>query len=174
MSDIIFKNIPYTKNELSTGLVKALETTSEEIIPTGVQMVNASYMWDRGITGKDIVVAIIDTGCDTDHPDLKDQIIGGRNFTSDDNGDPNIYEDYNGHGTHVAGTVAAQKNGQGVVGVAPGAKLLILKGLDRRGSGSLEGLISAVNYAIEQNVDIISMSLGTSSEVPQQIGRAHV
>lgn len=79
-----------------------------------------------------MIVAVIDTGCDFNHPDLKDRIIGGINFTQDYNGDPNNYMDNNGHGTHVAGTIGAGMNGFGVVGVAPEVKLLIVKSLGRR------------------------------------------
>ncbi len=66
------------------------------------------------------------------------RIIGGRNFTDDDNSNPNIYEDYQGHGTHVAGTIAANNDKVGITGVAPGAKLLILKALNKNGSGKYE------------------------------------
>jgi major intracellular serine protease len=142
-------------------------------IPEGVNMVQAPEIWKEGIKGKDVVIAVIDTGCDRNHPDLKDRIIGGRNFTTDDNGDVDNYSDYNGHGTHVAGTIAATENGQGVVGVAPEAKLLILKVLanDPNNPGSATGkyewIVNAINYAVDQKVDIISMSLGGPSDVPE-------
>lgn len=123
-------------------------------------MVNAKNLWDKGFTGKDIVVAVIDTGCDTKHPSLEGRILGGKNFTTDDNSNPNIYEDYQGHGTHVAGTVSSNKSTLGTIGVAPDSKLLILKALDRNGNGDINWIVNAINYAVEQNVDIISMSLG--------------
>lgn len=142
-------------------------------IPEGVNMVQAPEIWKEGIKGKDVVIAVIDTGCDKNHPDLKDRIIGGRNFTTDDNGDVDNYSDYNGHGTHVAGTIAATENGQGVVGVAPEAKLLILKVLvndpnnPELATGKYEWIVNAINYAVDQKVDIISMSLGGPSDVPE-------
>jgi major intracellular serine protease len=113
-----------------------------------------------------MTIAILDTGCDLTHPDLKERIIGGRNFTNDDNGNQDVYRDYNGHGTHVAGTIAATQNQQGVVGVAPEANLLIVKVLDKNGSGQYEWIINGIHYAIEQKVDIISMSLGGPEDVP--------
>lgn len=142
-------------------------------IPEGIQMVQAPALWREGIKGKGVTIAVLDTGCDIHHPDLKGQIIGGRNFTTDDNGDPRKITDYNGHGTHVAGTIAARENNQGVVGIAPEAKLLILKVLasdpNQRGSatGRYEWIVNAINYAVKQKVDIISMSLGGPSNHPQ-------
>lgn len=93
---------------------KVVEQVNE--IPPGVQLIHAPQVWEKSAKGKDIVVAVLDTGCDMNHIDLKDRIIGGRNFTKDYEGDPNIYLDNNGHGTHVAGTIAATENGVGVLG----------------------------------------------------------
>jgi major intracellular serine protease len=132
-------------------------------IPYGVRMIEAPTLWEQGVDGEGVVVAILDTGCDVNHPDLAPQIIGGRNFTRDNNGDPNIFTDTNGHGTHVAGTIAA--HGQ-IMGVAPGAKLLIVKVLDGTGSGTYSGIVNGLNYAINwrgangERVRIINMSLG--------------
>lgn len=135
-------------------------------IPKGVEMIQAPKIWDQ-TKGKGITVAILDTGCDITHPDLKERIVGGRNFTNDDGGNTGVYNDYNGHGTHVAGTIAATQNNSGVVGVAPEANLLIIKVLDKNGSGQYEWIINGINYAIEQKVDIISMSLGGPEDLPE-------
>lgn len=145
---------------------KELDVTKET--PEGIVMIQAPELWEKGITGKDVVIAVIDTGCDTEHPDLKSRIIGGRNFTDDDGGNPETITDYNGHGTHVAGTIAATSNESGVVGVAPDAKLLILKALaGEEGSGSYEWITNAIQYAIDQKVHIISMSLGGPTDVAE-------
>lgn len=138
-------------------LVEQLEMVNE--IPKGVEIIQAPEIWSE-TKGKGITVAVLDTGCDTDHPDLVDRIIGGYNFTKDDGGDSLKFEDYNGHGTHVAGTIAGNLNDSGVVGVAPEANLLILKVLGKNGTGQYDWIINAIHYAIEQKVDIISMSLG--------------
>lgn len=135
-------------------------------VPKGVELIQAPEIWEK-TKGKGITIAILDTGCDSSHPDLKDRVIGGRNFTKDDNGDQTIYRDYNGHGTHVAGTIAATANDSGVIGVSPEANLLILKVLDKDGSGQYEWIINGINYAIEQKVDIISMSLGGPEDVSE-------
>lgn len=135
-------------------------------VPKGVELIQAPKIWNE-TKGKGIKVAVLDTGCDVNHPDLKDRIIGGRNFTDDDSSNPDIYTDYNGHGTHVSGTIAAQENDAGVIGVAPEAELLIVKVLNKNGSGQYEWIINGIHYAIEQNADIISMSLGGPADVPE-------
>ncbi|MFB7638322.1 S8 family peptidase [Peribacillus butanolivorans] len=149
--------IPYQVNE-------EIEAVYE--VPKGIELIAAPKIWEKS-KGKGITVAILDTGCDVDHPDLSERIIGGRNFTGDDNGNPDVYTDYNGHGTHVAGTIAAVHNNTGVVGVAPEASLLILKVLDKNGSGQYDWIIKGINYAVEQKANIISMSLGGSEDVSE-------
>lgn len=147
-------------------------TESADTIPPGVSLLEAPFIWEQGYDGSGVVVAVLDTGIEKDHPDLKDQIIAGRNFTNE--GGVDDVHDGNGHGTHVAGTIAASnKNNAGVVGVAPGAKLLICKVLNSQGSGSFDWIINAIKYATSwtgpngEKVRVISMSLGGPSEVPE-------
>ncbi|WP_277678083.1 S8 family peptidase [Gracilibacillus dipsosauri] len=158
------KLIPYT--------IQSIEDSTNET-PEGVQLVQASAIWEKSNEGEGMVVAVIDTGVDTDHPDLKDRIIGGRNFTTDHNGDVNNFEDNNGHGTHVSGIVAASLNGDGVVGVAPKAKILSIKALTEDGAGDYGWIINAINYAVEwrgpknEQARVICMSLGGPNDVPE-------
>lgn len=104
------------------------------------------------------VAWIIDTGIDLDHPDLNVDVDLSKDFTGSRNG-PN---DENGHGSHVAGTVAAVNNSVGVVGVAAGAKVVAVRVLDRRGSGTWSGVIAGVDYvgATAKAGDVANMSLG--------------
>ncbi|MHA4096190.1 S8 family peptidase [Bacillus cereus] len=163
------------KNEVGLIPFDVLEVVSEvREIPEGVKLINAPAAWEKSEKGKDVVVAVLDTGCQIDHVDLKDRIIGGRNFTTDNNSDPNNYTDMNGHGTHVAGTIAATENNQGVLGVAPQAKLLIVKVLGGpNGSGAYEWIINGINYAVnwrgpnEEKVRVISMSLSGPENNPE-------
>jgi len=143
-----------------------VQMTEVNEVPPGVELIQAPKIWNK-TKGKGVTVAVLDTGCDSIHPDLQERIIGGRNFTDDDESNPNIFLDYNGHGTHVAGTIAAQQNDNGVVGVAPEASLLIVKVLNKKGSGQYEWIINGINYAIEQKADIISMSLGGPNDMPE-------
>lgn len=130
-------------------------------IPPNITMVNPFILWNQGYTGKDVTIAIIDTGCSR-HSDLDKNIIGGRNFTTEGKSDD--YSDGNGHGTHVSGIIGA--NGK-LKGIAPDSKLLILKVLDKSGNGNMESVVNAVNYAIDKKVNIINMSLGCPTNVPE-------
>ncbi|SFB21583.1 major intracellular serine protease [Lentibacillus halodurans] len=156
--------IPYQVDEV--------EDTAAEI-PQGVQMIQAPDVWEQSDEGSGNVIAVIDTGCDTNHPDLEGQIIDGKNFTNDYNSDENNYEDNNGHGTHVAGTAAAAAGEEGIAGVAPNAKLLIVKVLDGNGSGEYQWIIDGINYATDwegpngEKVRAISMSLGGPEDIPE-------
>jgi major intracellular serine protease len=151
------KLIPFT--------IESIQNFTNEI-PFGVRQMQAPEIWQQGEKGKGIVVAVLDTGVDMNHPDLKANIIGGRNFTPE--GTPENYQDLNGHGTHVAGTIAAVENGTGVVGVAPEAKILACKVLDKHGSGGYDSIVEGIRYATNwrgaagERVRIINMSLGGS------------
>lgn len=142
-------------------------------IPWNIKIIKATDFWEKGNNGRGRTIAIIDTGCDINHPDLKNRIIEGKNFTSEDNGDQDNFKDYDGHGTHVAGIIAGSLNENGVgVGVAPEANLLILKAVRKGEVITPEwkpiSIIKAINYAIEfGNVDIISISLGWEKNFPE-------
>ncbi|RMD98612.1 MAG: hypothetical protein D6814_07200, partial [Calditrichaeota bacterium] len=145
--------------------------------------IDAPEAWDVQTGSKDILVAIIDTGVDYDHEDLKDNIWhnpgesgnGKENNGVDDDGNGFVDDfrgwnfifnkndpfDDNGHGTHVAGTVGAVgDNGKGVVGVNWHVSILPLKFLDRNGSGSLSDVIPAIIYAANMGARVMSNSWG--------------
>ena len=131
--------------------VQALEQT----LPWGVDRIDAEkvHPYDQG---SGVKVAIIDTGIDLEHEDL--HVAGNVTFVSGtSNGD-----DDNGHGTHVAGIVAALNNNIGVVGVAPQVELYAVKVLNSKGSGYWSSVISGIDWAIDNDMDIINMSLGSS------------
>ena len=133
----------------------------------GAKLIGADKFGEKGKYGEGIKVAIIDTGCDVEHPNLKDRIINVRNFTTDDKGSINNVTDYVGHGTHVAGIIGASDIGEkGIIGVAPKCDLMILKALTRSG-GKNSWVIEAIKYAVRHNVDIINMSLGSEQPSPE-------
>jgi subtilisin len=135
----------------------------------GVKHIGAGVVHESGNKGKGIKIAVIDTGIDYTHPDLNANYAGGYDFINLDS-DP---MDDEGHGTHVAGIIAAEDNGDGVVGVAPAAELYALKALDDTGSGYMSDVIFAIQWATDPNddgsasdrLDIINMSLGGQKNI---------
>lgn len=117
-------------------------------------------------TGAGILVAIVDTGIDLDHPEFAGRIASGGTCFGGAAACPGLAaqgDDNHGHGTHVAGIVAAAANGVGNTGVAPGALLLPVKVLDANGSGSYSAVGSGISYAASMGARVINMSLGGSS-----------
>ena len=131
-------------------------------VPTGIQRIFATGNENIGIGGDggavDVDVAVIDTGIDREHPDL-DVVDGITCLTStcSGNGDDDHY-----HGTHVAGTIAAIDNDTHVVGVAPGARLYAVKVLNRRGSGTTDGIVAGIDWVTARaaTIEVANMSLG--------------
>ena len=134
---------------------------SVQTLPDGINRIDAETNATAQIDGVDVRVnvdvAIIDTGIDPSHADLN--VVGGVNFTK---GKSHQWQDQHGHGTHVAGTVAALDNDLGVVGVAPGARLWAVRVLGRNGSGSTSGVVAGIDW-VTARADVIkvaNMSLG--------------
>lgn len=131
-----------------------------EDVQWGVERVRADLVWP-GNSGDAIKVAIVDSGVDPSHPDLIGNLAGGFSAVAY----TRSYKDDNGHGTHVAGIIAASDNEIGVVGVAHGADLYAVKVLDRKGNGYLSDIIEGLDWAIANEMDVVNMSLGTSTYV---------
>jgi len=130
----------------------------------GLEMVNAETAWQTS-TGVGAVVAVIDTGVQRDHPDLDNRSLTGFDFVGDDPIEPGDEDsnpnDGNGHGTHVAGIVVANRdNDEGITGIAPGARVLPFRVLDDNGEGFADDTIKAVNRAVDEGAHVINLSLG--------------
>jgi len=132
-----------------------------EQVDWGLALNGVPALW-KETEGEGVVVAVLDTGIDRDHPDLREAILDARDFSGSRNGPI----DGNGHGSHVAGTIAARRNDGGVVGVAPQAMLLIGKVVGDDGSGSDADVARGIHWAIERGARVISMSLGSRQESP--------
>jgi subtilisin len=144
--------------------------------PWGVDRVDAEVAHASGDTGAGADVAIIDTGIDSDHPDLQANLGAGKSFVScgtggyfgcafsgNSNSCTESWDDDNDHGTHCAGIAGADDNSEGVVGVSTEATLHAVKVLDCAGSGSFSDIAAGVEYVADQGWDVASMSLGGSS-----------
>ncbi|MBB5786081.1 S8 family serine peptidase [Jiangella mangrovi] len=136
-----------------------VEATLDESVP----QIGAPVAWEQGLDGTGSTVAVLDTGWDPAHPDLEGQVAGARNFTEDADPEGQTAVDRQGHGTHVAATVAGTGAASGGIhrGVAPGADLLIGKVLGDDGSGYEDWIIAGMEWAVAQGADVVSMSLGT-------------
>lgn len=139
-------------------VIKIAEKADKEIIDYGVKMVGAPLEWHETM-GEGIKVGIIDTGVDSDHPEIVNRIKDGVNFSG---GNMDDFEDENGHGTHICGIVAAEKNGIGIVGVAPKADLYVAKAFNKSGKTSFDAIEKSVKWLMEKNVDVINMSFSSS------------
>lgn len=144
---------------------------ASEGLPWGVERINAYHAWPMTM-GKGVKVAVIDTGIAYDHPALSRNYRGGVNILSP------LFSpyDYNGHGTHVAGTIAARKNPTSVIGVAPRAHLYAVKAFNRKGSANLSDLLTAINWCIDNRMQVINMSFGMdkmSEALKRAIQKAH-
>jgi len=132
--------------------------TSLQQLSTGVDRINAESKMNKG---SGVHVAVIDTGIQLSHPDLKANIVGGKNCSTGTS-----YNDGNGHGTHVAGTIAALDNGLGVVGVAPSSRLWAVRVLNNSGGGSWSTVICGLDFVTSMApknggpITVANLSLG--------------
>ena len=151
---------------------QAMAKASSHSATPHVLQVNADDVWAQGYTGKNVVVAVLDSGTNPDHYDLKDHLwcgyadtdgdgekddpVNGWNFVANN---ADIADDY-GHGTHCAGIVCGDGTVGNVTGVAPDATLMTVKVVNRTGGGTPAQMMSGVEFAIENGADVLSMSLG--------------
>jgi major intracellular serine protease len=143
--------LPHTKTE-----VYGFNHSTGQVIGWEITKLGINKQWIKS-EGEGVVTAVIDTGCDLNHDDIKNNLITGKNFI-DLNKSP---QDDNGHGSHVCGTIAAVNNGLGMVGVAPKSKVMPVKVLGSNGNGSLQSVINGIIWSANQGVDFITMSLGS-------------
>ncbi len=135
--------------------VKLLAQTTD----WGVTRIGADKTWSES-TGSGVIVAVIDTGVQLDHPDLVGQITTGYDFINFDD----QANDENGHGTHVSGIIAAANNGSGTVGASYSVQIMPLKVLNADGWGYLSDVAKAIYYAADHSARVVNMSLGSSSD----------
>ncbi|WP_305885089.1 S8 family serine peptidase [Pleionea sp. CnH1-48] len=138
------------------GPVTADASIQADTIPYGISKVRANETWGD-TTGSGVKVCIIDTGLDTDHSDLDANFVEGVSTA----GEPGP-DDVHGHGTHVAGTIAAEQNGSDVVGVAPDAQLYIAAAFNSSGQATDESILNALDWCVNKNTKVINMSYGGS------------
>lgn len=133
------------------------DTRSTRLYPKGISSHAFKRAWNEGFTGKDVRIAILDTGIDSNHPDLRGKVINSINLTGE-----GLSES---HGTHVAGTIAG--NGW-IIGGSPDAALIDIKVLGRNG-GTIDNIVKAISLAVANGASVINLSLGSKDLVSQDI-----
>ncbi|HJV46027.1 MAG TPA: S8 family serine peptidase [Bacillota bacterium] len=178
-----FKNVPALAVTLPTSQLASLKSNpnikviepdtvvkvKSQTLDWGVNKILAPNAWSSGYTGKGVNVAVVDSGI-APHSDLV--VAGGVSFVSY----TTSYADDNGHGTHVAGIIGARNNTTGVVGVAPDANLYAVKVLGSDGSGYLSDVVSGIDWAINNHMDVVNLSLGSTTDsytLHQEVDKAY-
>jgi len=147
----------------STKAVK----TDESKQTYGLQKIKAQSAWEQGLTGKGVIVGVIDTGIDETHPDLAGKVILNKDFTKDGN-----TTDHHGHGTHVSGTIAGGSASGKSIGVAPEAQIMMAKVFDKKGGATMDNLLKAMEWFLDPDGDpntndsprVVSNSWGANSQ----------
>jgi subtilisin len=135
--------------------IASVHASGEHFIPWGVKQIRAPEVWSRS-TGKLIKIGVIDTGVDYSHPDLQRSVYGGINLIHRHL----LPMDDNGHGTHIAGTIAAASQQSGIVGVAPHGAIHAVKAFDYNGTAFVSDIIHGIDWCVHHQMDIINMSFG--------------
>ena len=147
---------------------------TEDILDNGNQWaldkMGINELWQKTTGSQDILVAVLDTGIDIDHEDLDGQIVAEINYT-----DSSTTQDIHGHGTHIAGIIAAQSNYTGITGVAPDCELLNIKVADDMGRCYASALAKGIIYAVDKGASVINISVeirGDSAELEKAVDYA--
>lgn len=154
------KLLPYER----TNCISIQE--AQQKVGWGVSSFDLPKTWTQ-TKGEGVVIAVLDTGCDLDHPDLQDNLLDGFNILK-----PNSSPiDDNGHGSHVTGVLVAKDNTIGMIGVCPEAKVKPVKVLDKNGNGNMDDVSNGIRWAADNGCDLITMSLGAPFKV-QEVRKA--
>ncbi|MGX1668138.1 S8 family serine peptidase [Streptomyces sp. NPDC055400] len=158
-ADDVWEDVQGTGATLADGMTKLWLDAPAKVadVDWNLSQIEAPDAWGKGLDGKDVPVAVLDTGVDSTHPDLAGRIKETKNFTSEADG-----VDHNGHGTHVAATIAGSGGASDGAhkGVAPGAELHIGKVLGADGTGVDSQVLAGMDWAAHSGAKIVSMSLG--------------
>jgi thermitase len=130
--------------------------------PTAVVELGLNQLWSQITTERRVLVAVLDTGVESDHEDLAGQVVGQVNLTASD-----TVEDLYGHGTHIAGIIAAKDNDLGITGIAPEASLLNVKVADDRGRCDTADLVAGIIWAVDNGADVINISIEIKNATPE-------
>lgn len=142
----------------NAGEEESDDVSTSQIIPWGITAIGGPFPVSNQT--KKIKVAILDSGINKNHPDLRNKVV--KEFNAINPKDP-VIDDY-GHGTAIAGIIAANDNSEGVIGVSQNALLYSVKVLDKHGNGNIDTLVKAISWCIKNKVDIINLSFGLTND----------
>jgi subtilisin family serine protease len=154
--------VTYAENDM---VVEAAATfsdpdLSDEAMSYGLDQIHAVDAWQVITGSQEIVIAVVDSGIKLDHPEFSGRLVPGYDFVNNDN----VPDDDMGHGTHVAGIIAAAlDNGQGVAGVCPNCRLMPVKVLNQSNLGTWSQLAQGILFATDNGARVINLSLGATS-----------
>jgi subtilisin len=153
-------NVAYVEEDAIVTAPSPLLNDMQYDASWGVEHIGSQEAHDRNVKGAGVKIAVLDTGIDYNHPDLDGNFMGGDNFISidPDNHDP-FDDSWNSHGTHVAGVIAAEEDGEGVVGVAPETSIFAVKVLDGAGFGTVSAVIAGIEWAVANEMDVANVSV---------------
>ena len=164
----LYRNLPEVEFVEPNYILHAFEVVPNDIYYTsqwGLSKIHASQAWEIVTGSPTVIIAVIDTGVDYNHEDLKTNIITSNDYDFVNN-DPYAMDD-NGHGTHVAGIIAAvSNNGIGITGLTWNCKILPIKVLDGDGNGDDFNIAKGIQYAADNGAKIINMSFGDTNYPP--------
>jgi subtilisin len=147
-------------------VITPADPPTQEFYPWGLDAIHVPdvHQGEPGLKGSGVRVAILDTGIDVNHPDLSKNIRGGYNALTGQ--DSRNFQDDNGHGTHMAGVIAARINRLGIVGAGHQAQIVAVKVLDQDGRGRLSDLINGLGWVRSNKINVVNMSLGFAEDSP--------
>lgn len=150
-------------NNVGVGNQSSLTAFSNEInAQWGIAYLSLERLWSATLNRPSVIVAVLDTGIDTAHPDLKDRVIQSINFSSSPTTD-----DVFGHGTHIAGIIAANMDNNGMAGIAPNSLLLNVKVADDNGVCEVDAVARGIEWAVNNGAQIINLSLQLKNNSPE-------
>jgi hypothetical protein len=157
-----YENVLAVEDDFEVDLLcffKSSPNLTHQTVPWGVDRIKAPNAWQAG-RGKGVKVGIVDTGVDVGHRDLKQNIKAAVDVTG--SGGEGV--DLHGHGSHVAGTIAALNNEIGVVGVAPEAEIHAVRSFDKYGRARISDIVAGVTWCVENDMQVVNMSFGSKDE----------
>lgn len=149
--------------------IQAAVSDPEYSLQWALKKIRADQVWEEGVTGEGVIVAVVDTGVDLDHPDLagsnqvRSNLVQGYNAYTR-SALPGAEQDDHGHGTSVAGVIAALNNDLGIVGIAYNAKIMPIKAMDKTGEGEDSIIADGIIWAADHGARIINMSIGSPEQ----------